>query len=87
MLEACQSAGLVKLGHVAIDGTKMKAMSYDRLVKDTARLRAEVESWFARAEAEDAAEDAELGSYDPKEEIRLHYPLQAPRSPISSFGQ
>ena len=78
VLEACQSAGLVKLGHVAIDGTKMKAnaskhkaKSHDRLVADTARLRAEVESWFARAEAEDAAEDAEHGVYDPKEEIRL----------------
>ena len=41
------SAGLVKLGHVAIDGTKMKAnaskhkaMSHDRMVKDEARLKA-----------------------------------------------
>jgi transposase len=78
VLEACQSAGLVKLGHVAIDGTKMKAnaskhkaMSYDRIVKDTARLRAEVEGWMARAEAEDAADDELHGPHDPKEEIRL----------------
>jgi transposase len=78
VLEACQSAGLVKLGHVAIDGTKMKAnaskhkaMSYDRMVKDTERLRAEVEGWMARADAEDAAEDELHGPYDPKEEIRL----------------
>ena len=78
VLLACQSAGLVKLGHVAIDGTKMKAnaskhkaMSYDRMVKDSARLRTEVESWLARAEAEDAEDDAVHGPYDPAEEIRL----------------
>jgi len=78
VLHACQSAGLVKLGHVAIDGTKMKAnaskhkaMSHDRMVKDTERLRAEVETWMARADAEDAADDAEYGVYDPKEEVRL----------------
>lgn len=64
VLEECMSAGLVKLGHVAIDGTKMKAnaskhkaMSYDRMVKDEARLKAEVEELIARAEATDAAED------------------------------
>lgn len=78
VLHACQSAGLVKLGHVAIDGTKMKAnaskhkaMSYDRLVGDSERLRAEVQTWLERADAEDAADDAEHGVYDPKEEIRL----------------
>jgi transposase len=78
VLHACQSAGLVKLGHVAIDGTKMKAnaskhkaKSYDRLITDTERLRAEVDGWMARAEAEDAADDAQYGAYDPQEEIRL----------------
>jgi transposase len=77
VLVACQSAGLVKLGHVAIDGTKMKAnaskhkaMSYDRMVKDEARLRAEVETWLARAEAEDAEDDALYGAYDPEDEVR-----------------
>jgi transposase len=78
VLAACQSAGLVKLDHVAIDGTKMKAnaskhkaMSYDRLVKDQARLRSEVETWLTRAETTDAEEDAANGTYDPAEEIRL----------------
>jgi transposase len=78
VLEACQSAGLVKLGHVAIDGTKMKAnaskhkaMSHDRMVKDSARLRAEVEGWLARAEAEDAEDDALYGQHDPEKEIAL----------------
>jgi transposase len=78
VLEACQSAGLVKLGHVAIDGTKMKAnaskhkaRSYERMISDSERLRGEVEGWLARAEAEDAADDAEHGVYDPAEEVRL----------------
>jgi hypothetical protein len=77
VLAACQSAGLVKLGHVAIDGTKMKAnaskhkaMSADRMIKDQARLRAEADAWLARAEAEDAEDDAEHGPYDPQEEAR-----------------
>ena len=80
VLQACQSAGLVKLGHVAIDGTKMKAnaskhkaMSYDRMQKDEVRLRAEIGEWFARAEAIDAEEDAldgDGGTYDPQDEIR-----------------
>ena len=77
LLAACMSAGLVKLGHVAIDGTKMKAnaskhkaMSYDRMVKDDARIRAEVEALLSQAEAVDAAEDKAEGAYDPKEEIR-----------------
>jgi transposase len=68
VLEECMSAGLVKLGHVAIDGTKMKAnaskhkaMSYERMEKDEARLKAEVESLLARAEAVDAAEDELYG--------------------------
>jgi transposase len=78
VLKACQSEGLVKLGHVAIDGTKMKAnaskhkaMSYERMEKDDARLRAEIQEWFERAEAVDAEENALHGAYDPKEEIRL----------------
>lgn len=64
VLQECMSAGLVKLGHVAIDGTKMKAnaskhkaMSYDRMKKDEERLKAEVETLIAKAEATDAAED------------------------------
>ena len=80
VLQACQSAGLVKLGHVAIDGTKMKAnaskhkaMSYDRMQKDELRLRAEIGEWFARADEVDAEEDelhGDGGTCDPKEEIR-----------------
>ena len=77
VLQACQSEGLVKLGHVAIDGTKMKAnaskhkaMSHDRMEKDEKRLRAEIQEWFEKAQAVDAEEDKAEGTYDPQEEIR-----------------
>jgi transposase len=68
VLRRCRKAGLVKLGHVALDGTKLqanagkhKAMSYGRLRRAEAGLAAEVADWLARAEREDAADDAEHG--------------------------
>lgn len=64
VLRLCRAAGLVRLGHVALDGTKIKAnaskhkaMSYGRMREAEARLAAEVQSWFARAAAADAEED------------------------------
>jgi transposase len=67
-LRLCQKAGLVKLGHVAIDGTKVKAnaskhkaMSYDRMNETEQRLRQEVEELLRRAAAVDDAEDAQYG--------------------------
>jgi transposase len=69
VLQLCQKAGLVTLGHVALDGTKMKAnaskhkaMSYGRMNRAEKDLKAEVERWFAEAEAIDAAEDREYGA-------------------------
>jgi transposase len=68
VLKLCAGAGLVKLGHVAVDGTKIKAnaskhkaMSYGRMDAAEARLKAEVAAWFERAAASDEAEDAEHG--------------------------
>ena len=65
VLQLAEKAGLVKLGHVALDGTKIKAnaskhkaMSYDRMKKREAELKAEVDRWLAAAEAADAEEDA-----------------------------
>jgi hypothetical protein len=65
----CRAAGLVKLGHVALDGTKIKAnaskhkaMSYGRMQRAEAELAAEVADWLVKAEAADAAEDAEHGA-------------------------
>jgi transposase len=68
VLGLCRQAGLVKLGHVALDGTKVKAnaskhkaMSYGRMQRAEAGLAAEVADWLAQAEAADAAQDAEHG--------------------------
>jgi transposase len=69
VLRLCQSAGLVRLGHVAVDGTKLKAnasrhkaMSYGRMKTAEPKLAAEVAAWLAAAEAQDRAEDAEHGA-------------------------
>ncbi len=63
-LGLCRKAGLVKLGHVAVDGTKLqanaskhKAMSYGRMRGAEETLKAEVEELLKRAEAVDAVED------------------------------
>jgi transposase len=68
VLRLCQEAGLVKLGHVALDGTKMKAnaskhkaMSYEHMKKKEDELRAKVEELLRAAEAADAEEDAKYG--------------------------
>jgi len=64
----CAKAGLVKLGHVAIDGTKIKAnaskhkaMSYKRMTEAEARLEQEIQELLRQAEETDAAEDAQYG--------------------------
>src|SRR5712672_2217245 len=68
VLKLAEKAGLVKLGHVALDGTKIKAnaskhkaMSYDRMKKREAELEAEVAHWLKAAEAADAEEDKLYG--------------------------
>jgi len=68
MLKLCARAGLVKLGHVALDGTKLKAnaskhkaMSYERMKQEEGKLREQVRHLLAQAEAVDAEEDARHG--------------------------
>jgi transposase len=68
VLRLCQQAGMADLGHVALDGTKIKAnaskrkaMSYERMLKAEPQLQAEVDAWLAAAERADEAEDAALG--------------------------
>src|SRR5581483_7602545 len=68
VLRLGQAAGLVTLGHVALDGTKVRAnasqhqaMSYARMEDAERRLEAEVRRWLEEAERGDAAEDAEYG--------------------------
>src|SRR5712692_966651 len=68
VLQMCERAGLVKLGHVAIDGSKLranaskhKAMSYDRMCAKEEQLVAEVARLLKEAEETDAAEDGRYG--------------------------
>ena len=68
VLVLCATAGLVKLGRVALDGTKLrasasrhKAMSYDRMSSRIPEVEAEVAAMLTEAEAVDAAEDDEFG--------------------------
>jgi transposase len=68
VLQLAARAGLVKLGHVALDGTKVKAnaskhkaMSYERMKRREAELTAEVDRWLRAAEAADTEEDKRLG--------------------------
>jgi transposase len=69
VLKLAEKAGLVTLGHVALDGTKIKAnaskhkaMSYERMKKREAELQTEVDRWLAAAEAADAEEDKRYGA-------------------------
>ncbi len=68
VLRLCQKAGLVKLGRVAIDGTKVKAnaskhkaMSYGRMKRTAAALEQEVATLLRQAEQTDAEEDRRYG--------------------------
>lgn len=68
VLKMCERAGLVKLGHVAIDGSKLranaskhKAMSYERMCEKEEQLTAEVEHLLCSAAQTDAAEDERYG--------------------------
>ena len=68
MLALCMKAGLVRLGHVALDGTKLKAnaskhkaMSYERMKKQEEELARKVAALMLAAEEADAAEDKLYG--------------------------
>jgi len=67
-LALCQAAGMVSLGRVALDGTKVranaskrKAMSYARMTEKEKILAAEVSALLAEAERTDKAEDKQFG--------------------------
>ena len=68
ILRLCQEAGMVSLGHVALDGTKVqanaskhKAMSHERMLKAEAQLEKEIRELMRRAEILDAQEDRKYG--------------------------
>ena len=69
VLRLAGEMGMVKLGNLSTDGTKMganasrhKAMSYGYMNKDIERLQAEIEQLLQQAEQADAEQDAALGS-------------------------
>jgi len=82
VLHLAREAGLVKLGHVALDGTKVKAnaskhkaMSYEWLIKREAEYAKQVADLLRRAEEADVAEDdlygADLRGDELPEELRF----------------
>jgi len=69
VLRLCRQAGLVRLGHVSLDGTKQKAnaskhkaMSYGRMKEESARLEREIGDLLSKADLVDAEEDAVFGA-------------------------
>jgi transposase len=69
VLRLAGEMGMVKLGNLSTDGTKMganasrhKAMSYGYMTKEIERLEAEIEQLLKQAEELDAEQDAALGS-------------------------
>jgi len=71
VLRLCAEAGLVRLGHVSLDGTKLranasrhKAMSYGRMLQKEQALAEEVDRWLEESERADEAEDQRYGPDD-----------------------
>lgn len=76
VLRLCAAAGLVKVGRLALDGTKIKAnasrhkaMSYDRMTAEEERLQQEITELLEQAEATDASEDEQHGQDRSGEEL------------------
>jgi transposase len=88
----CSEAGLVKLGHVSIDGTKIKAnaskhkaMSYKHMNETEARLKQEIDALLAAAEKTDAEEDAQYGKDRQGDELPAE--LQRRESRLQKIGE
>ena len=88
----CSEAGLVKLGHVSIDGTKIKAnaskhkaMSYKHMNETEARLKQEIEALLAAAEKTDVEEDAQYGKDRHGDELPAE--LQRRESRLKKIGE
>ena len=89
VLALCAAAGLVKLGRVALDGTKLrasasrhKAMSYDRMEARITDIEAQVAAMLAEAEAVDAAEDVEFGEDRRGDELPVELATQIGRAHV-----
>ena len=75
-IRLCAKAGLVQLGHVAIDGSKVKAnasrhkaMSYSHMVRKEEQIRAEVAKMLAESEEIDRLEDEKFGKGNRGDEL------------------
>ncbi len=69
VLILAKAAGLIRLGTIAVDGTKIqgnasrhKAMSYGYMTQEVSRLRAEIDQLLKRPQEVDAQDDAMLGT-------------------------
>lgn len=76
VLRLCREAGLLKIGRLALDGTKIKAnasrhkaMSYDRMTTEETRLQAEIDELLNQAQAADDADESEHGSDNRGDEL------------------
>jgi transposase len=76
VFQICQRMGLVELGNVALDGTKVqanaskhKAMSYERMLEEEERLKEEIEQMLEEAEATDREEDERFGRENRGDEL------------------
>jgi len=68
VLKLCQKAGMVKLAHVALDGTRIsgnaakdQTQTYGRMKKTEQELAEEIAGWFREAERQDQSEGAAYG--------------------------
>lgn len=69
LLRLCREAGMLRLGHLSLDGSKYqanaskhKAMSYKRIQEEEPRLKEEIQALLREAAAVDEAEDREHGA-------------------------
>lgn len=79
VLQLCRDAGMAKLGHVSLDGTKIAAnaskhaaMSYGRMKEAEPELAKKVEEWKKRSEETDQSEDQEHGKDQRGDEVPEH---------------
>src|ERR1019366_587381 len=93
VLEMCREEGLVRLDHVAIDGTKLKAnaskhaaMSYARMQPKVNRISAELKKWFEDCDRTDAEEDAKYGADNDGYELPENLRTAAGGDPPSDQG-
>lgn len=91
-LALCQAAGMVKLGQVALDGTKVranaskrKAMSYARMSEKEKILAQQVSELLADAEGLDKSEDAQYGKDKRGDELPAE--LARRESRLAKIGQ